>query len=332
MKIFIFGIGAKEKPVAEKWAAEHKISIETSSSELNSETVELANGADAISFQQMSAVHEEAMYQKMAEYGIQLLSTRSAGIDGLSKKYLEKYNIKAVNVPVYSPRAIAEHALTLSMMLLRRIPRLLQREQNQNFVLDGLIGREIHDLTVGIIGTGHIGLTTAQLFKALGANVVAFDKYPKNGLEDLLTYEDSLEAVASQADILSLHAPYVAENHHLINKDILSLMKPTALLINTARGPLVDTHALLTALTEKEIAGAGLDTLENEQLYINKTKEEQIERHPYIEQLLTLDNVLVTPHIAFYTLEASQILMESSLGSLYDMHQTGTSENLVQLN
>ncbi|MBL1227488.1 NAD(P)-dependent oxidoreductase [Enterococcus sp. BWR-S5] len=331
MKIFIFGIGKKEQPVAEQWAAEYGITLETSDQELNAETISLAKNADAVSFQQMAAVHDEATYQKMADYGIRFLSTRSAGIDGLSKEYLKKYNIKAANVPVYSPRAIAEHALTLSFMLLRHMPRLLQREQQQDFVLDGLIGREIHDLTVGIIGTGHIGLTTAELFRSLGANVIGYDKFPKKNVESILTYLPTIEAVAEKADILSLHTPYTPENHHLIDEKLLRVMKPDALIINTARGPLIDTKALLSALEAGTIGGAGLDTLENEDLYINKTKEEQTREHPYIADLLALDTVIVTPHIAFYTLEASKILMESSLNSLLELEKTGQTDSLIPL-
>ncbi|MBP1045545.1 D-2-hydroxyacid dehydrogenase [Enterococcus sp. BWM-S5] len=331
MKIFIYGIGKKEQPVAAQWAAEHNVTLETSDQELNAETIILAKNADAVSFQQMASVHDEAVYQQMTEYGIRFLSTRSAGIDGLSKAYLKKYNIKAANVPVYSPRAIAEHALTLSFMLLRHIPRLMQREQQQNFVLDGLIGREIHDLTVGIIGTGHIGLTTAQLFNSLGANVIAYDKFPKEHVEETLTYLPTIEAVVEKADIISLHTPYTSENHHLISEKLLNLMKPETLIINTARGPLVDTKALLTALQAGKIGGAGLDTLENEDLYINKTKAEQTSEHPYIAELLALDNVIVSPHIAFYTLEASKILMESSLNSLYELEQNGQTDSLISL-
>lgn len=331
MKVFIYGIGNKEQPVAEKWAKEHGITIETTDQELNTQTIALAKGSDAISFQQMAAVHDEAIYQQMAENQIYLLSTRSAGIDGLAKEYLKKYQIKATNVPVYSPRAIAEHALTLTMMLLRQIPKLVQRELQQDFRLDGLIGREIHELTVGIIGTGHIGVVTAELFQALGATVIAYDNYPKQNLDTILTYRDSLEAVAKESDILSLHTPYLPENHHLIDKHILSIMKSDALIINTARGPLVDTQALISALKSGEIAGAGLDTLEDEMLFVNKTKAEQLQKNPYIEELMQLDNVIVSPHIAFYTLQASKVLMENSLISLYDLYVTGTSESLITL-
>lgn len=331
MKIFIYGIGKKEQPVAEKWAKEHNVEIAFTDQELNTQTVILAKGYDAISFQQMAAVHDEKIYQIMAENNIRLLSTRSAGIDGLNKDFLKKYQIAACNVPVYSPRAIAEHALTLTMMLLRQIPRLIQREQQQDFTLDGLIGREIHDLTVGVVGTGHIGLVTAELFNALGATVIAYDKYPKDDVDSILTYRSSLEAVAQEADILTLHTPYVLENHHLINAALLKQMKPDALLINTARGPLVDTSALIQALKNGQIAGAGLDTLEDEMMFVNKTKAEQEKQNPYIEELLALDNVVVSPHIAFYTLQASKILMESSLNSLFVLYTAGSSDALIQL-
>ncbi|EOI00328.1 hypothetical protein UAY_01431 [Enterococcus moraviensis ATCC BAA-383] len=331
MKIFIFGIGKKEQPVAEQWAKQTGVQIDFTAQELNAQTISLAKGADGISFQQMAPVYDEKIYQTMAENKTFLLGTRSAGIDGLNKEYLKKYQINACNVPVYSPRAIAEHVLTLTMMLLRQMPRLLQREQQQNFILDGLIGREIHELTVGVVGTGHIGLVTAQLFKALGATIIGYDKYPKNDIEHILTYRDSLEDVAAKADILTLHTPYLPENHHLIDQKILGLMNSDSLLINTARGPLVDTQALIHALQNGQIAGAGLDTLEDEMFYVNKTKSQQVEQNPYIEKLLTLDNVIVSPHIAFYTLQASKILMENSLNSLYALYTEGTADSLIQL-
>lgn len=330
MKIMVYGIGQKELPVAKQWAETYQAELTFTTEELTPETVSLAKGCEAISFQQMRPIHEEAIYQQMAAIGIRFLSTRSAGIDGLNQAALKNYHIKAANVPVYSPRAIAEQALTLSMMLLRNIPRLMKREAQGSFVLDGLIGNEIHQQTVGIVGTGHIGFATAELFHALGATVIAYDKFPKENVEDILTYTENLESLVQQADIISLHMPYLPENHHLFDRKLFQLMKPEAFLVNTARGPIVDTKALIAALEEGQLAGAGLDTLENEVAFVNK---DQIQRlaYPELDQLLAMDNVIISPHIAFYTLQASKILMESSLTSLYELATTGKTDSEIPM-
>lgn len=327
MKLMIYGIGKKELPVAREWAQNNHYQIEVTEQELTSETVDLAKGADAVSFQQMRPLKEEAIYQSLKENGVRYLSTRSAGIDGLNQNFLTKYQLKAANVPVYSPRAIAEYALTLTMMLLRNQPKLEKRRENGSFVLDGLIGREIHALTVGIVGTGHIGLATAELFHALGARVIGYDHYPKEEIETL-TYYNNLEELIKEADVVSLHTPYFPENHHLMNEKMFSLMKSDAILINTARGPIVDTQALIHALQTGEIAGAALDTLENEERFVNKMADKRV-ADPHLEELLQMDNVIVSPHIAFYTLQASKKLMEASLKSLDEFLTTGRSASQI---
>ncbi|MDR0921108.1 MAG: D-2-hydroxyacid dehydrogenase [Lactobacillales bacterium] len=333
MKIFIYAIGKLEQIAADKWAEEHQVEIGTSPEFFSRETVELAKGYNAISFQQMLPIHDEETYKILAENGTKFISTRSAGIDILNLDYIKKYHLKAVNVPVYSPRAIAEFALTLTMNLLRNIPELVHREEKGNYNFDGLIGNEIHEMTVGVVGTGHIGFAAAEIFHALGAKVIAYDKFPKPAevIENVLTYKDSLESLVKEADIVTIHAPYLEENHHLFNAAIFNQMKDGALLINTARGPIVDTEALLAALKSGKLGGAGLDAVEDEENWMNVTFKSKDDYPKTLRELQEQDNVLVTPHMAFYTKAASRALITNSLDSLYDLETTGTSNVEISL-
>ncbi len=183
------------------------------------ETAPLAKGASAVSTQQVS-IKEEEVYRTLSEYGVAAIGVRSTGVDSLSKEYMKQYGILGANIKAYSPRSIAEFALTTSMMLIRNIPRLLKNERELNFSWNRMLGREVASLTVGIIGTGHIGFVTAQLFKALGANVIAYDKFRRTDADAIFSYRATVEDVAREADILSLHVPYSDDTRHMIDDRI----------------------------------------------------------------------------------------------------------------
>jgi D-lactate dehydrogenase len=322
-----------EQQAAEKWAAAHNVEIGYTGEFFSKDTVGLAKGYDAVTFQQMLPVHDEETYRLLAQGGTRFLSTRSAGIDILQLDFIRKYNLKAANVPVYSPRAIAEFALTLTMNLLRNIPTLLVRENKGSFTFDGLIGREIHEMTVGVVGTGHIGFAAAEIFHALGAKVIAVDKFPKPAdvVGDVLTYVDSLEDLVKQSDVITIHAPYFKENHHLFDEAMFAKMKKGTLLVNTARGPLVDTKAMIAALKNGTLAGAGLDAVEFEEQWMNEVFESPAAFPAILQELQAQHNVLVTPHMAFYTTAASRALITNSLESLWELETTGTSKVEIPL-
>ncbi len=330
MKLFIFSARQPDHAVIEQWSLVNKVEVGITEKDLTAETVSLAKGASAVSTQQVS-IKEEEVYQALSEYGVVAIGVRSTGVDSLNKAYMKRHGILGANVKAYSPRSIAEFALTTSMMLIRNIPRLLKNEQNLNFTWNKMLGREVASLTVGIIGTGNIGFVTAQLFKALGANVIAYDKFCRTDADAFLSYRSTVEDVARDADILSLHVPYSNDTHHMIGDRILKIMKPSAILVNAARGPVVDTAALISALQSGEIAGAALDSLEGEEMYGNKTRAQQVEVNPYIGDLLAMDNVVLSPHIAFFTLEASIAMVQTSLRDLRDIATTGKSTGLILL-
>jgi D-lactate dehydrogenase len=330
MKLFIFSARQPDYAVIKQWSLENKIEVGITEKDLTPDTAPLAKGASAVSTQQVS-IREEEIYRTLSEYGVAAIGVRSTGVDSLNKQYMKQYGILGANIKAYSPRSIAEFALTTSMMLIRNIPRLLKHEQDLNFSWNRMLGREVASLTVGVIGTGNIGFVTAQLFKALGANVIAYDKFRRTDADAFLSYRATVEDVAREADILSLHVPYSDDTRHMIDDRILKIMKPSAILVNAARGPVVDTAALISALRSGEIAGAALDSLEGEEMYANKTKEQQGEANRYIGDLLAMDNVVLSPHIAFFTLEAATAMVQTSLRDLRDIAATGKSTGLISL-
>lgn len=330
MKLFLFSARPPDHAVIEQWAKENGVDVETTEEDLTPDTVALARGAAAVSTQQV-VIREESIYQALAELHVAAIGVRSTGIDSVNKAFMKKYRLQGANVKAYSPRSIAEFAVTTSMMLIRNIPRLLKYEEHGSFSWNGLLGREVASLTVGIVGTGNIGFVTAQLFAALGAEVIAYDTVHRSDAEPVLTYRPTVEDVARSSDILSLHVPHLPSTEHLIDKKMLALMKPSAILVNAARGPVVDTAALIAALRSGQIAGAALDSLEGEEVYVNRTKAQQRELNPHIHDLLAMDNVVLSPHIAFYTKEASIAMVRTSLTDLKDIATTGSSSGLFSL-
>ena len=192
-----------------------------------------------------------------------------------------------------------------------------------------MISREIRSMTVGIIGTGRIGRITAQILKGFGAEIIAYDLYQNDDAKEFLTYKDSVEEVVKEADLISIHMPATKDNHHLFNDDLFSLMKDGSFLVNTARGMIVDTAALLRALDSGKLAGAALDTYENEMPYVTKDFTDKEIEDAIFKELVNREDVIFTPHIAFYTDTAVENLVAGGLNAVYDVVTTNDSPNRV---
>lgn len=328
MKIMIYGVQNHERDSMHKWAAAHQVEIGTTPDPLSEETVSLSNGFDGICVQQPVPLGGPSVYRKLKAFGIRQIATRTAGFDMIDLKEAEKNDLIVTNVPAYSPYAVAELAVTQAMQLVRHIPQFNKRLANQDFRWEGLISKEIRSSTVGIIGTGRIGTAAAQLFKALGARIIAFDQYPNDHLSETLAYKPTLEDVLKEADIVSLHTPLFDSTRNMINKNTLKVMKKSAFLINIARGGLINTKDLIEALETGQIAGAALDTFENEKI-INKDLRNQPLIDPYIRKLLTMNQVLLTPHVGFFTTTAVENIVRGALDSVLDVLTTGKSDNEV---
>lgn len=334
MKILMYSVREHEKPAVKKWLeANPEVQIDLYDGALSEDTVSKAKGYDGIAIQQTNSLGGETVYSCLKQYGINQIASRTAGVDMIDLKMASAYNIIVTNVPAYSPNAIAELAVTHTMNLLRNIKAINKRIAFGDYRWSAdLIAREVRSITVGVIGTGKIGRTSAKLFKGLGANIIAYDAYPDKKLEEdnLLTYKESLEDVLKEADVITLHTPLLKSTKHMINKDNLKHMKSDAFIVNTGRGGIINTEDLIEALEEKKIAGAALDTFENEGLFLNKIVDPTKIPDPQLDKLLKMDQVLVSHHVGFFTTTAVQNIVDTSLDSV--MHVLKTSDSINKVN
>lgn len=313
MKILFMGARDDELTAAKAWGNEHpEHTVEITTDILAPDTLHLLDDADALCLQQVVGIDAE-LCAGLAEKGIRQISSRTAGVDMIDIKAARKHGIAVTNVPSYSPNAIAEFALASTLFLTRRFPVILERNEERDFRFAGMLGRELRTMRVAIIGTGFIGRITAQHFKNLGSEVVGFDLYPNAAFEEIGTYAATLEDALKGADIVSLHVPLTAENHHMMGAEQFALMNKGGILVNAGRGGLVNTQAVLDALDAGHLAGAALDVYENEAQYYRFDWRGKDLGDPVLEQLLDRDDVLVTPHVAFYTETAVGALVTQGL-------------------
>ncbi len=318
MKLLAYSVRPYEHDAVKAWSEKYGVQVDVCDAELTAESVKEAKGYDGVSVQQVADIKDEAIYKTLEEYGIKQVSSRTAGVDMFDLEVATKHNIKVTNVPRYSPNAIAEFSITLGLMLLRQVPKALKKanEQRDFRWTPDIIGREIRSLTVGVVGTGFIGFTAAQLWKGFGANVIAYDMYPKKDVEDVLTYCETPEELFKEADLITLHLPLTAESKHLVNAETLKLMKKDAIIVNTGRGGLIDTKALIAALEAGEIKAAGLDVLEDEAVYMNKVVDDAVIETVDLAKLEKMDNVVATYHLAFFTTTAVGNMVEISFDNI----------------
>ena len=268
---------------------------------------------------------------------LRLITTRSTGFDHIHKEECKARGILIANVPYYGENTVAEHAFALILALSRNVHKSYIRTLRNDFSIDGLKGFDLNGKTLGVIGTGRIGMHVIRIAKGFGMHVLAFDAHQDVFLSEILhfNYVD-MDTLLAQSDIISLHLPYTDSTHHLINDDTIQKMKPGVLLINTARGGLIDNNALIQALDQNIVAGAGLDVLEGEEWI---REEKQLLRHTEessarLEELLknhlllSQDNVVFTPHIAFYSQEALERILHSTFASI-DSFERGNLLNEV---
>ena len=330
MKIIMFGTKPIEKPYAEAWEKKTGNEVKMVPDLLNDGTVDMAKGFDGVITQQTQSLGSADVYKKLASFGIKQIGLRTAGFDMVDLDAARANDITITRVSIYSPRAIAEMGVTQAMYLNRKIGLFNQRmnENNDFSWAPDLVSNEIFNLTVGIIGLGHIGGATAQIYKALGANVIAYDPFYDPEQEPFVEYTD-LDTVLKESDIISLHTPLFPSTKNIINADALKKMKNSAYLINMARGGLVDTQALIKALQDGEIAGAGLDTLADETTYFGKKVNADQVPEDY-KTLAAMPNVVVTPHVAFFTKTSVRNMVEIALNDTVTLINGGKTRNAIR--
>jgi D-lactate dehydrogenase len=291
------------------------------SERLYGENAALAKDAQIVSVFIYSDVSKEVLDKLPA---LRMVATRSTGYDHIDMEECRRRGIVVTNVPYYGENTVAEHAFGLILSLSRKIYKAVLRTSRLDFSLDGLRGRDLKDKTIGVVGAGRIGLHVVRIAKGFGMNVLVYDVREESLLAEVLGFSYvSLEDLLRQSDVISLHAPLNKSTHHMLNADNMKLIKRGALLINTARGALVDTEALLSALDDGIIAGAGLDVFEGEESVKEETvlltqalPREKMREIILSYALLHRDNVVITPHIAFYSEEALLRIMQTTEESI----------------
>lgn len=303
-----------------KWEEEKGIKFEFvfKTIRLTEETCDLARGFDAICI----FVNDDGsapVVRKLASLGVRLILLRCAGFNNVDMRAAAAAHIPVMRVPRYSPNAVAEHAVTLLTALTRRIYRSHDRIKNHNFALAGLEGFDIVHKTVGIIGTGAIGKIMCRIMRGFGSTVIAYDPRPDHRWAAALnvTYV-SLDELFRRSDIISLHVPLFKENYHIINAESIAKMKQDVTIINTSRGGLIDTKAAIAGITSGKIRGLGIDVYENEAEFFFSDHSEEPMKDPVLAHLISLPNVLMTGHQAFFTEDALMAISNTTISNIFD--------------
>jgi D-lactate dehydrogenase len=286
-------------------------------SRLGLDTAILASGSEFVcAF--VNDIIDKDVVEILYDQGVKLIALRCAGYNNVNLHAVYK-KIHVVRVPAYSPYAVAEHAVGLILALNRKIHKAYYRTRDNNFNINGFLGFDMHGKTAGIIGTGKIGRVLIDILKGFGMKILAFDSYPNPEAagEQGFEYTD-LDTIYSKCDIISLHCPLVKETYHLINEDAIKKMKDSVMIINTSRGALIDTVALIEGLKAKKVGSAGLDVYEEESEYFFEDFSGNIIDDDILARLLTFPNVLVTSHQAFFTREALHNIAHTTLSNIRD--------------
>ncbi|MFT8961914.1 MAG: D-2-hydroxyacid dehydrogenase [Lacticaseibacillus paracasei] len=327
-KILMYTVRPDERAAIDAWVAANDIQVDTNTVEFGPDTVDLAKEYDGVVIQQHGAIPDEMVYQKLKAFGIKQLTLRITGYDIVNLGAATANGLVVTNVPAYSPRSVSELVLAQVMRLIRHLGEASAREAKDDYSWTGLEAPEIHNLTVGIIGAGKIGSAVARIFRALGATVIVSDPVKRPELADTVSYVD-LNTLLTTSDVVTVHTPLDGVTTHLIDADALRKMKPTAYLINAARGPIVDTEALIKALNDHTIAGAALDTIEGEAGIFGEDRSQTLVDNQALETLKAMPNVEISPHIGFYTDAAVKNMIDISLDDVKTILEGGKSAHQV---
>jgi D-lactate dehydrogenase len=329
MKVAVFSTKPYDRRFLEVANYDHEHELIFFEPRLNRETALLASGCPTVCIF-VNDVADAATLQILAARGTRLIALRCAGFNNIDLKAAADLGMTVVRVPAYSPYSVAEFAVGLVLALNRKIHRAYNRVREGDFSLNGLMGFDLHGRTVGVVGTGKIGLIFAEIMKGFGCKLLGYDMYPNPHFEALETARYvELSDLLQHSDIISLHCPLTPETHHLININAIDQMKAGAMLINTSRGALVDTEAVVHGLKSQKIGALGLDVYEQESDLFFEDLSDQIIQDDVFERLLTFPNVIVTGHQAFFTEDAMQNIAETTLSNISEIEQGHSCQNEV---
>lgn len=329
VKVAFFDTKEYDKKLFDEYNEKYGYEITYLESRLNSETAPLAKGFDAICIFVNDVVDEKTI-KILKECGVKLIALRCAGFNNVDIKNLGD-GLIVVRVPAYSPHAVAEHAVALLLSINRKIYKAYQRTKKYNFTLNGLLGFDIYGKTVGVIGTGKIGKAFIEIMKGFGTEILAYDVYQDEKFAKKLGFKYvSLDELYAKSDIISLHCPLTQENYKMINADSIAKMKKGVYIINTSRGKLIDTNSLISKLEQEEIGGLGLDVYEDEEEFFLNDLSNSFKRDADLSVLLSMPNVVITSHQAFFTKEALNKIASDTCENIKEFFETGECKNSVK--
>ncbi|MDO6498462.1 2-hydroxyacid dehydrogenase [Photobacterium sanguinicancri] len=326
MKVAVFSTKKYDQKSFELINQHYQLELSYFEFRLTEQTARMAQGFDAVCAFVNDDLSQPVLAQ-LAKAGVRLIAMRCAGFDKVDLNAAQALNIQVVRVPAYSPEAIAEHTIGLMLSLNRRIHRAYQRTRDANFSLEGLTGFNFNGKTVGVIGTGRIGIATMRILKGLGMNILAYDPFENPAAIELGAVYTSLEDIYRQANVITLHCPMTDENYHMLNAQAFEQMQDGVMIINTSRGGLLNSKDAIEALKSSRIGSLGIDVYENEQDLFFQDKSNDVIKDDVFRRLSSCHNVLFTGHQAFLTDEALGNIADTSLHSITKFAQGETSGN-----
>ncbi len=318
MKIAFFDTKPYDKTAFTQFAEEKGIEIKYFETKLNEDTVDLAQGYDGVCVFVNDTVNSQVI-DRLCEFGVKLVALRCAGFNNVEMKYAYG-KIHVLRVPAYSPYAVAEHTMALLLTSIRRIHKAYIRSRDFNFSLNGFTGFDLHEKTVGVIGTGKIGKVFIEICRGFGMRVLAYDKFPNKDIEngEMVKYVE-LDELFRASDIISLHCPLTDETYHIIDEEVIENCKKGVVILNTSRGALVDAEALLEGIKQRKIGAACLDVYEEESDLFFEDNSGHILEDDTLARLISMPNVIVTSHQAFLTEEALSNIAETTVNNIVQM-------------
>ncbi len=324
IKAAVFDTKPYDMPGLKKYSQQRGVELTFFDTRLTPGTASLAAGFDAV----VPFVNDDlcaATVQKLAQQGVKLIALRCAGYNNLDVKAAYQ-RIHVLRVPGYSPNAVAEHAMAMLLTSVRRIHKAYNRTRDFNFSLAGLTGFDLRGRTVGVIGTGKIGRVFIDICRGFGMKVLAYDPYPAEGVPAEYV---QLPELFSRSDIISLHCPLTADNHHLIGREAIAAMKKGVVIVNTSRGALIDAEALLEGIKQRKVGGACLDVYEEESDIFFEDNSGHILDDDTLARLISMPNVIITSHQAFLTEEALDNIADTTIDNIVSFFERGETKNEV---
>lgn len=328
MKVRVYGAQPDELRLYDEAEKQGGLTFDFAKAPLNESNVDEVQDCEAIIVMTNCQVNEKVV-EMLAKKGVKYIATRSAGSDHVDYAAVKKYGMHCCNVPFYAPEAISEHTILMALRVLRHEKKCSAKLAAGDYTLEGLKGRQLGQLTAGVLGTGRIGRTTMTLLNGFGTRVLGWDPYPNEPAAKLCTYVER-DQLLRESDIIFLHCPLTPDSYHVIGKETLSMMRDGAVLINTARGGLVDHAAVLEALKSGKLSGFGFDVYEDEAAFVRKKKTLDEIGDPVFEALLACEDAIYSPHVAFYTDGAIYSMIEVTLDNLRQYQTTGACRNEIK--